>query len=139
MAYLPLTLPAPAPTMDERPFWDNCAQRRLTFQRCTDCGRFCHPPIPVCPHCQSTRRQWDDAPETGEIYTYTVVHHPAHPDIGPHLPYNVVVVAFPECDGVRLVSNVIDVPPDELQVGLRVRLAWEAHGEGVYLPRFRRA
>ena len=139
MAYLPLTLPAPAPSMDERPVWEHCARQRLTFQRCADGARFRHPPIPVCPHCQSTRHEWAEAPQTGEVYTYTIVHHPAHPDIGPHLPYNVVVVAFPECDGVRLVSNVIDVPPEELRVGLRVRLAWEAHGEGMYLPRFNRA
>ena len=139
MPYMPTELPAPNPTMDERPFWENCAKQRLTFQRCADCGHYRHPPTPVCGKCRSTRCEWGDAPEMGEVFTYTVVHHPSHEAVKPELAYNIAVVAFPELNGVRLVSNVIDAGPDDMRVGMKVRLVWEEHTAGVFLPRFRRA
>ena len=54
------------------------------------------------------------------------------------VPYNIVVVDFPEYDHVRLVSNLIDVPPQEIRIGMEVVLAWETAGNGLVVPRFRR-
>ena len=83
--------------------------------------------------------EWQPASGRAEVFTYTVVHHPSHEAVKPVLPYNIAVVAFPELNGVRLVSNVIDVGPNDMQVGMKVRLVWEEHTAGVFLPRFRRA
>ena len=44
-------------------------------------------------------------------------------------------VELPDAGGVRLVSNVIDVRPGELQVGLAVEVVFEDL-EDVTLPRF---
>ena len=49
------------------------------------------------------------------------------------------VVHLDEADDVRLVSNVIDVAPEEIAVGLRVTLAWDEIEGGMFLPRFRKA
>jgi uncharacterized OB-fold protein len=50
-----------------------------------------------------------------------------------------VIVAFPECDHVRLVSNVVDVTANDIRIGMRVSLVWETAGNGLQLPRFRRS
>jgi len=129
----------PEPNADDAPFWANCAARRLTFQQCAACGRVTHPPIGVCPACQSFDRTWVDAPAEGRVFSFTWVHTAAHESVAEALPYNVVVVEFPALPGVRLISNVVDVVPGALAIGDALTLAWETVGDGVSLPRFRKS
>lgn len=137
MAYLPAELPAVRPTLDDQPFWQYCNQHSLRFQTCIDCGHVRHPPMPVCPRCHGSRHEWREAAGPMRVFTYTWVHHPAHPAVHDSLPYNVVVVQFSECGGVKLVSNVIDAHPDTLKIGAELDLVWETGAEGQELPRFR--
>lgn len=135
--YLPVEL-APTPTMDERGFWEHCKARRLMFQRCGACGAHRHPPTPICPTCQSAALAWTEAPLRAQVYSYTIVHHPPHPDLRDRVPYNVVVLTFAGIDGVRLVSNVVDVAPEDIRIGMEVELRWEGPSGGYWLPRFAR-
>ncbi len=137
MTYLPISLPAVRPTLDDRAFWQHCNQRSLRFQVCTDCGRYRHPPMPICPHCHSENSEWRAASGPIRVFTYTWVHHPAHPAVRESLPYNVVLAAFPDCGGVRLVSNVVDATPADLRVGAELTLIWEQGADEQWLPRFR--
>ena len=145
MAYFPADMPVPVPTMDDAAFWDHCAERRLLFQSCAACEQPRHPPTPVCSRCGSTRLQWVEAPEHATVFTFTVVHHPSHPAVVGHLPYVVAVVDFAQLAQVRLVTNVTDVDPAQVRVGLSVRLWWDlladadAAARPMYLPRFRPA
>lgn len=139
MSYLPDGIPGPEPTFDDTPFWDFCEKEELRFQRCGDCGRHRMPPSPFCPHCQSQAVEWVPAPEAAELFSFTVVHHPAHPEIKVALPYNVAIVIFPDCDDVRLISNVVDAAPGEMAIGMPLRLTWETAGNGRKVPRFRKA
>ncbi|MGE0820817.1 MAG: Zn-ribbon domain-containing OB-fold protein [Candidatus Binatia bacterium] len=136
MAYLPNDVPGPRPRVHDRTFWNYCQQRELRFQRCAACQVFRHPPAPVCPHCRSFESDWIRAPESGVVFSFTLVHHPAHPAVAPIVPYNVVVVDFPECGHARLVSNVIDAKPEEIRIGMLVSLVWETAGNGMLVPRF---
>ncbi len=125
--------------MDEKAFWDHCASRRLMFQRCGECGLHRHPPSPICPACRSSRIEWTEAPAEGEVFSYTIVHHPSHPAMAVCVPYNVAIIVFPQLDNVRLISNVVDVPPGEMAVGMKVKLHWEGPVGTSWLPRFRRS
>jgi uncharacterized OB-fold protein len=138
MAYLSARLPMPDPAPEARPFWEYCRQKRLMFQRCGDCGQAVHPPSARCPACQSANRTWVAAPGGARVFTYTVIHHAADDSVAEAVPYNVVVVEFPDLAGVRLVSNVIDAAPDQLRVGMALRLVWEEGPNGQWLPRFAR-
>jgi len=135
MSYLPDDVPAPDINADDAPFWDHVGQRRLTFQCCADCQYVQHPPTPFCPKCHSTRRNWIDAPEFGEVFTYTITHHPSHPSVKPSTPYNIVVVDYPELGHVRLISNMVD--GNDIEIGMKVRLVWDEQG-GRPMPRFER-
>ena len=89
------------------------------------------------------------APDHATVFTFTVVHHASHPAVNGHLPYVVAVVNFPELAQVRLVTNVTDVDPAQMRVGMSVRLWWDrladadadadAGARPMYLPRFRPA
>jgi len=138
MPYLSSDLPFPAPGPDTAAFWAHIDAGRLMFQVCEDCGHVVHPPLPVCPACQSRRRGWRPAPPTGRVFSYTVAHYPSHPAVETQLPYNIVLVEFPVLPGVRLVSNLIDTPPETLAVGLEVAPVFEPAGDGRTVVRFRR-
>jgi uncharacterized OB-fold protein len=127
------------PDMHTRPFWDACRRRELRIQRCTACGRFRQPPLPGCPACGSTASDWPQIDGRGRVYSYTVVHHPALPFLAGDVPYNVVVVALDDAPGARLISNLLDTPPEKLRVGMPVVLVWDEVSPDVVLPRFRPA
>lgn len=137
MAYLPEGYAVPPPLPHERAFWEFCERRELRIQQCVDCARFRHPPQPHCPHCRSVQNRWTQVAGTGEVYTFTIVRQAAEPKLREATPYNVAIVLLDGTGDIRLTSNVIDASPDEMRVGLRVSLVWEAAG-GMTLPRFRK-
>ena len=136
MTGAPTGLPLPAPDVVTAPFWEACAKHRLNIQRCAGCGTFRHPPGPICPRCLSRESAWEESRGRGEVFTYTVAHHPVHPAVRNQVPYGVVVVRLDDCGRVLLTSNVVDIPPASLRVGLRVMLVWDDVADGVALPRF---
>jgi uncharacterized OB-fold protein len=54
------------------------------------------------------------------------------------LPYNVVLVEFPELPGVRLISNVVNASEQSLAIGDELELIWETGENDQLLPRFRK-
>jgi uncharacterized OB-fold protein len=136
MPYLPITVPGPKIDEVNAPFWENCSAHRLTFQQCGDCGHLVHPPLPICPRCQSLHRVWKEAPSLATVFSFTWMHTAAHDSVVDCLPYNAALVEFPELPGVRLVTNVVDVEPGDLAIGDEVRLIWETGGNDQALPRF---
>lgn len=137
MSYLPAATPLPDPEPWERKFWEFCDQRTLRFQSCARCGVIRHPPMPVCASCQSVDEEWCEAQGGAELYTYTIVHHPNHPALAQATPYNAALVIFPQMQGVRLVSNIVDCRNEDLRIGMKLSLVWEEPVPGRVLPRFR--
>ena len=136
-------IPVPDPAnADDARFWDALRAGELRIQRCTACGAFRHPPRPVCAQCGGSASDWPVVAGTGEVWTFTIVHPPTLSAFADRVPYGAVVVRLDE--GVFLVSNLVDCPVGEIQVGQRVELAPtrvaadpEAGGDFV-LPLFRR-
>jgi len=137
MTTFPPAMPLPAITDDTRPFWDGCRRHELVIQRCAECGTFRHLPTPVCWRCRGFTHEWVPVSGRGELFTYAVVHRPFLPDLAPHVPYTVVVVALEDAPGVRVVSNLIGATPEELRIGLPVEVVFEDVGGEVTVPRFR--
>ena len=118
-------------------FYDWCRRGELRFQRCGDCGAWRHVPRPMCAGCGSSRWEWARASGRGTIFTWTVAARAMHPAFRAAVPYAPVVVEMAE--GVRLLSQVIDCPPDQLAIGMPVEVVFEAVTPEITLPRFRRA
>ena len=136
MSYLPIETPLGVPGPDEAPFWAACQSRELRIQRCSACGLHRHPPGPICSRCRSEATEWRLVPGTGSVFTYTIVQHAAHPALKQAVPYNVSIVLLDDADTVRLISNVVGVAPEQMSIGLRVKIVWEEAAEGRILPRF---
>ncbi len=56
---------------------------------------------------------------------------------GQELPYVIAIIALEDAGGVRIISNLVDVNPDELEIGLPVELVWEDMSADLAIPRFR--
>jgi hypothetical protein len=137
MTFPPGVMPLPAITDDTRPFWEACRRRTLVVQRCTGCGAFRHPPSPVCWRCRGFAHEWMPVSGRGSVFSHAVVHRAFLPGLEAGVPYVVVVVALDDVPGVRLVSNLVDVDPAAVRIGLPVEVCFEDVADTVTVPRFR--
>jgi uncharacterized OB-fold protein len=137
--WFPDEMPMPAASAETVGWWEAAADHRLVVQRCTACGRTRHPPGPVCPFCRSSSAEWSALPGTGTVYTYTVVRQAFIPSLRDKIPYTVIVVELDGAEGARIVSNLVDVEPQEVTVDMPVEVVWEDMGPELALPRFRPA
>ena len=113
------------------PFWQACAEGRLTVQRCSACGTHQFYPRPFCLSCEATELTWVDTQGTGTIYSLTTIRIPVTPELAP--PYILALVDLDE--GPRLLTN-IEAP--SAHIGDRVSVGWRARGGGLPpLPVFR--
>jgi uncharacterized OB-fold protein len=111
-------------------FWEGVRLGELRIQSCADCGALRHPPGPLCPACRSANRSFVVASGEGTVYSYVVHHHPPVP--GRDTPFVVAVVELPE--GVRIVGNVVDCPPEAVGIGMSVRVIYRAMDDELTLP-----
>ena len=130
----------PVPTPETQPYWDGCAAGELRIQRCARCGALRHPPGPMCPACGAPGDGgYVVAAGTGEVFSYVVHHHPPVP--GKKLPLVVALVQLPE--GVRMVGEMPGLRPDQVRVGLPVRVTFVQpdgeHLDDLALPSWRPA
>ena len=121
------------------PFWAAAREGRLMAPRCGKCGTFRLPPLPICHVCQSDTYDWIDLPGTGTVYSYTIVHHPLHPDLAEVCPYvsGVVELDGTQGEGARLLVNIIDCEPTAVAIGTRVQVVFDRDENEMPTPRCR--
>ncbi len=137
MEYIPgIPLLRPRVDLDNQGFWEAVKQHKLVFQKCKDCGLLVHRPRPMCPRCNSMEREWVPSTGKGVVYSWVnfVYANAAYPGI--KVPYTVVVVEMAE--GVRMISNLYDVKPEEVYVGMPVEVVFDDIADDLTLPKFRR-
>ena len=144
----PMTAPLeglPLPDLEripdyERGFWEGSRNGELRIQQCSGCGLFRHLPMPMCPVCSSLDYGWTRVSGRGFVYSYVIVRHPVHPAIAEkeQVPYNVCMIELEEQEGLRLCSNVLNVPPEDVHIDMPVQVAFfrAVDTPGVVLPVF---
>jgi acetyl-CoA acetyltransferase/uncharacterized OB-fold protein len=125
--------PLPQPTLASAEFWSAGADGVLRILRCADCGAHTHPPLPRCRVCRSDRVAMSPVSGRGVVAGFTVNHQQWLAGFPP--PYVIAVVALEEDDGVRLTSNIVGCPAEDVRIGLAVRVLFEKAGD-VYVPLF---
>jgi uncharacterized OB-fold protein len=116
---------------DNRDFYRGWLAHELRMNRCTDCGRWHHPPRPMCPACWS----WNVAPTPvsgrGTVHLLMQLHQgPPAPGVDYSKgPYPVVTVELEEQPALRYTSTVVNCDPSDIAIGMPVQLTWiERHG-----------
>lgn len=126
--------PTPEVNPDTEHFWKGCAEGEFRVQECNDCGLTYFYPRALCPDCFSEDTEWLTAEGTGEVYTYSTARTM---DGWPEdtLP---LVVAYVELkEGPRVMTNIVDCDPDDVEVGTEVEAVfYETDEEDVGIPAF---
>lgn len=123
----------PSVSPDTEFFWNGLRERLLLIQRCSSCGALRHPPRPMCPHCLST--EWDTIESTGRGTVHSFVM-PQHPQF-PFMDYPYIVALIDLAEGIRLVSNLIDIEPENAWIDMPVEVYFTEFDDGFVLHQFR--
>ncbi|MCU1401397.1 MAG: hypothetical protein JWN62_4506 [Acidimicrobiales bacterium] len=87
----------------------------------------------MCPRCHSTDLGFEAATGRGIVYSYAFLHHPRHPAFD----YPVLAALVELDEGVRLMTNLVDVDPLDVRVGLPVEVTFADTAGGGVVPVFR--
>ena len=100
-----------------------------------------HPPGPGCPWCGGAELTWHTLGTdiTGTVYSYIVVHRAFLRSFVDDVPYIVALVDVDGVPGVHITGNVLGVDPDEISIGMRVRMFWEERAPGRGVPQWQTA
>lgn len=121
------------PEADSAPWWAALERGELLFQHCGQCRSVVFYPRSHCPECLAADLKWSKSSGRGTVYTYTVVHRGTKGFEG-KVPYVVALVELEE--GFRLMSNIIDLPPEKVRVGMPVAAKFAKGPGGRTLPLF---
>jgi len=98
-------------------YWRNEVPRyRLMGEICKACGARYFPAQPVCT-CGNAEFEDYKLSEAGKVVTWTVIRSPPM-GYERYAPYVVALIELD--DGMRLLSQVVDVDPAEVKAGMRV-------------------
>lgn len=122
----------PALTPETEAFWTGGKDGVLLIQRCTSCGLYQHPPLPICSACRTETVAPQVVSGKGKVKTYTVNHQQWLPGLAE--PFVIAAIELDEQEELYVFSNIL-APPDEVRSGMRVKVCFEHH-EDVWLPMF---
>ena len=130
------TKPLPEMDPEDRPYWQSAKEHALKVQRCDDCGTWSFPPRPLCPKCQSAKLTWTKVSGRGHVYSSTTQYHPILPSYTKDdMPYNVSIIELDE--GVRMITNVIGCPVDQVKINMPVEVVYEDVTPAITLAKWR--
>jgi uncharacterized protein len=118
-----------------RQFWAAAAAGDLLVPHCKACQKNFWHPRPLCPHCGSDQVDWVKGSGKGSVHTFTVIRQSGDAFFKGKVPYAVAMVELDE--GPRMMSNLVDCAVDDIKIGMRVEVLFEAAGEGIAIPLFR--
>jgi uncharacterized OB-fold protein len=95
-------------------YLDYCRRGELAYQVCEDDGRAVFYPRLFAPGTGSPRLEWRVSKGLGSVYATTVIYRRNE------APYNVSMIELDE--GFRMMSRVEDIDPDQVEIGLRVKM-----------------
>jgi uncharacterized protein len=122
---------------ESQPFWDAAKEGRFLIQRCAACGAAQHYPRPFCAVCWSDQVEWEEASGRATLYTYSTVHMNDLTPFNERLPYIAAAVDLEE--GPRVMTNIVGVDADDLQIGMNLVVDYQAISDDVTVPVFRPA
>jgi uncharacterized protein len=124
----------PTPEGDTFEFWQAAKEGRLLIKRCGDCGKFSYYPRPFCPTCWGENVEWYQASGAATLYTWSVIYSNDQPIFRDRVPYVAAVVDLAE--GPRMMTNVVETPFEDLEVGMALTVQFMAISDDFSIPVF---
>jgi hypothetical protein len=135
---MPRPLTRPIPDALTEPFWEAAREGRLLIQRNPKSGRTQWFPRVHCLDDWTVEPEWIEASGKGTLYSFTVIPRSNIEEVP--APYVLAIVELEE--GARMGATLVDVDPEQVEIGMALEVAFVSVGEGdeqFSLPRFRPA
>ncbi|MHC1478861.1 Zn-ribbon domain-containing OB-fold protein [Frateuria aurantia] len=128
--------PVRDPETDE--FFDAARRGRLLLRYCRHCSHYALRPGKHCPECLSPLT-WVSGSGLAQVWTWTRIHHAAHPGFAADVPY--VLVTARMAEGPLLTLRLIDDDGGngDIEVGTPLQVDFIEHPDADPTPVFRRA
>ena len=82
---------------------------------------------------------WVKVSGRGKVFSWTIIVHPVHPAAVEKVPYNVAQVQLEEDADVIMVTSLVDIKNEDIQMDMPVEVVFVEHEPGVKIPKFRPA
>lgn len=127
--------PKPVPEIDDitRPFWEAAQRRTLELQRCDNCGTWIFYPNAWCTACYSRTLSWYPVSGRGNVYSYSIVHHPPFAAFSVDVPYVLATIELEE--GPHMMTNIVHCAHEAVYVTMPVTVCFEDRN-GFLVPQF---
>jgi uncharacterized OB-fold protein len=125
---------------ETRGYWEGTLVEEIRIQRCNRCGHLQLPWGPCCTRCLSQDLGYQPASGRGTVFSFTTVRQAIHPDFSAQVPYVVADIQLEE--GPVMTSNVTDVAPESVSIGMPVQMWFDKELEDAFhvklrLPKFK--
>ncbi len=128
------TKPLPTIEPETEEFWKAAKRHELFLQRCNACGEVIHFPRVMCYRCLSEDLGWFKSTGLGTVYSFTIIHQVAHLGFESEVPYVYAIIDLD--DGARMISNVVNIDPSAVEVGMRVQVTFDDVTPEISIPKF---
>ena len=114
--------PLPKPTPATQAFWDGAKKGKLMLQWDPTTKKYQFWPRANSVRTGKRNLQWKATSGKGELYSFTITHVPT-PGFEARAPYVIGMIELDE--GVRIIANLINIKIDDVEIGMRMKVAWE--------------
>ncbi len=115
-------------------YWKAARRHELVFQKCGSCGQVIYFPRIICHRCLSGDLEWIRSSGQGIVYSYTIIHQASHESFVSDVPYVYAIIELRE--GIRMISNIININPMLVKIGMKVKVVFEDVTNEIGIPGF---
>lgn len=127
--------PLPDPTPVSQPYWDALREHRIRIQYSPSAGQWVFYPRLLAPGTLADDLEWREISGAGTLHTFTVAERPTAPPWADVVPQLLAVVEWDE--GPRVSTELVDVAPGDIRIGMRVGPVFHDHESGPTLLHYR--
>ena len=115
-------------------FYDALEKKKIIGNKCPRCGDVFVPPRKICGKCYEKilfDNNWVDLPDTGSLINYTITCYKVN-DRSSRKVKKPQIIGMVQIDGSRtaIVNRLLDLAPEELKIGMKVKVKWEDKTKG---------
>lgn len=107
-------------------FYDGLENKKFIGSKCSKCGKVFLPPRKTCGDCfAKAAEEFVELPETGIVKNFTVANYNVNERKARKLK-EPIIVGLVQIDGAdtAMITQVINIIPDEIKEGMRVKVVW---------------
>ena len=127
--------PLPEFRPETQPFWDACKNHELLLPRSKETGEFFFYPRSFSPGDDMAEVEWAKSSGKAKVWTFSIHHMGPSKAYKGEPPYVVALVEMEE--GVKMMTNIVDVDPKDVYIGMEVEVVFDDVTDEVTLPKFK--